>query len=141
MKFLTVKVIGSKPRSLVFVIDMELLKREPVELVDRLLFLKMLDLDWLLPNCGLISVARELLNKEAAAPPLALGVLLSLHPSDGRDRLLLPEGSVFCGTTTRLSPSSSSRSTTSSSDAEGDGEGAGLLGGAIIGMGLGTAFT
>ena len=45
MKFLTVKVIGSEPWSLVFVIDMELLEREPVELVDRLLFLKMLDCD------------------------------------------------------------------------------------------------
>ena len=120
---------------------MELLEREPVELVDRLLFLKMLDLDWLLPNCGLISVARELLNKEAAAPPLTLGVLLPLLPSDGRDRLPLTEGSVLGGTTTRLSPSSSSRSTTSSSDAEADGEGVGLPGGARIGMGLGTAFT
>ena len=44
-KFLTVKVIGSKPWSLVLVIDMELLEREPVELVDMLLFLKMLDCD------------------------------------------------------------------------------------------------
>ena len=86
-------------------------------------------------------MSRELLEKEAVAPLLALGVLLPLLPSDGRDRLPLPEGSVLGGTTTRLSPSSSSRSTTSSSDAEGDGEGAGLLGGAIIGMGLGTAFT
>ena len=86
-------------------------------------------------------MSRELLDKEAAAPPLTLGVLLPLLPSDGRDRPPLPEGSAFCGTTTRLSPSSSSRSTTSFSDAEGDGDGVGLLGGAIIGMGLGTAFT
>ena len=115
MKFLTVKVIGSKPWSLAFVMAMELLEREPVELVDRLLFLKMLDLDWLLPICGLISVSRELLNKEAAAPPFTL--------------------------VRGLSPSSSSRSTTSSSDAEGDGKGVGLLGGARLGMGFGKAFT
>ena len=123
---------------------MELLEREPLELVDRLLFLlleKLLDLHWPLPICGFISVSRELLDKETAAPPLSLGVLLPLFPSDGRDRLPLPEGNVFCGTITRLSPSSSSMSTTSSSDAEGDGEEVGLLGGARIGMGLDTAFT
>ena len=99
-------------------IDVELLEREPVELVDRLLFLpfeKLLDLDWPLPICGLISVSRELLDKEAAAPPFTL--------------------------VRGLSPSSSSRSTTSSSDAEGDGKGVGLLGGARLGMGFGTAFT
>ena len=86
-------------------------------------------------------MSRELLDEVATAPPLTLGVLLPPLPSDGRDRLPLTEGNVFCGTTMRLSPPSSSRSTTSSSDAEGDGEGVGLLGGAKIGMGLGTAFT
>ena len=109
-KVLTVKVIGSKPWSLVFVRD--------VELLERLLFLlleKLLDLDRPLPICGLISVSRELLDKEAAAPPFTL--------------------------VRGLSPSSSSRSTTSSSDAEGDGKGVGLLGGARLGMGFGTAFT
>ena len=95
---------------------MELLEREPEELVDRLLFLPLEKmLDWPLPICGLISVSRELLDKEAAAPPFTL--------------------------VRGLSPSSSSRSTTSSSDAEGDGKGVGLLGGARLGMGFGTAFT
>ena len=99
---------------------MELLEREPEELVDRLLFLlleKLLDLYWPLTICGLISVSRELLDKEAAAaaPPFTL--------------------------VRGLFPSSSSRSTTSSSDAEGDGKGVGLLGGARLGMGFGTAFT
>ena len=76
-------------------IDVELLERAPVELVDRLLFLKMLDLDWLLPICGLISVSRELLEKEAAAPLLTLGVLLPLLPSDGGTAYLYPKVVYF----------------------------------------------